>query len=119
MMSWLKTVGGQFKSDYRFSATTVYNTFPWPEPSSAQRRAIEATTQKILDVRAAYPDATLADLYDPLSMPADLRKAHRANDKAVAAAYGFVDILDDEPAIVATLLRRYETLTKQKELWDL
>ena len=107
MMTWLKTVGGQFKSDYRFSATTVYNTFPWSEPSPAQRRAIEQSAQKILNVRAKYPDATLADLYDPLSMPKDLRDAHKKNDRAVATAYGFENLLDDEFAIAVELLRLY------------
>ena len=108
MMTWLKTVGGQFKSDYRFSATTVYNTFPWCEPSDKQRRAIELSAQKILDVRANYPDATLADLYDPLSMPKDLRDAHKKNDRAVASAYGLENILADESKITVELLKLYE-----------
>ena len=140
MMAWIKTVGGQFKSDYRFSPTVVYNTFPWCEPTAAQRKRIEATAQGILSTRDKYQvnrllgkevnstdnlttnnlityqpnslkQATLADLYDPLTMPADLQRAHRANDKAVAAAYGFEEILDDEPAIIAELFRRYEELT--------
>ena len=110
-MAWVRTVAGRLKSDYSYGVQVVYNTFPWPEPSPAQRRAIEAAAQKILDVRAAYPDATLADLYDPLSMPIELRKAHRANDKAVALAYDFADILDDEPVIVAALLKLYKNLT--------
>ena len=109
---WVRTVAGRLKSDYSYGTTTVYNTFPWCTPNDKQRAAIEAAAQKILDVRANSPDATLADLYDPLSMPAVLRKAHRSNDKVVAQAYGFADILDDEPVIVAALLRRYETLTK-------
>ena len=77
MMTRLKIVGGQFKSDYRFSATTVYNTFPWAEPISSQRRTIEQSAQAILDVRNNYSDAILADLYDPLTMPKDLRDAHK------------------------------------------
>ena len=107
----MKTVGGKFKSDYRFSVTTVYNTFPWPTPTLEQKSAIEVSAQKILDMRAKYPEATLADLYDELTMPAELRRAHRANDIAVAKAYGLEDILDDEPAIVAALFKLYEALT--------
>ena len=95
------------KSDYRYSGNVVYNNFIWPQADEAQRRAIELAAQKILDVRAKYPDATLADLYDELTMPADLRKAHRANDVAVARAYGFEAILDDEPAIVTELFKLY------------
>ena len=116
MMIWLKTVGGQFKSDYRFSATTVYNTFPWCEPTNSQRMAIEASAQRILDVRAKYPDATLADLYDELSMPKDLRDAHKKNDLAVAKAYGWEKFLDDEPKIIAELLKLYQNqIYLQKE----
>ncbi|MBE8955742.1 MAG: hypothetical protein SR2Q5_08840, partial [Quinella sp. 2Q5] len=110
-MGWMRMVCGRLKSDYRYSATIVYNNFPWCTPTDTQRRAIEQTAQKILDARAKYPDSTLADLYDELTMPADLRRAHRANDRAVAAAYGFVDILDDERAIVAALFDRYVELT--------
>ena len=107
MMAWLKTVGGQFKSNYRFSATTVYNTFPCCSPTNNQRRAIEQSAQKILDARAKYQDATFADLYDELSMPKDLRDAHRKNDLAVAKAYGLEKFLDDEPSIVIELLKLY------------
>ena len=104
-------VCGRLKSDYRYSATIVYNNFVWCKPTAAQKNLIEQTAQKILDVRGKYPDSTLADLYDELTMPADLRRAHRANDRAVAAAYGFENILDDEPAIVAALFEQYEALT--------
>jgi hypothetical protein len=107
MMVWMKTVGGKFKSDYRFSVTTVYNTFAWCGRSSK----IEETAQNILDVRKKYPDATLADLYDELSMPRDLRDAHKKNDRAVATAYGFEKILDDEPAIIAELMKLYEVVS--------
>ena len=110
-MGWMRMVCGRLTSRYRYSATIVYNNFPWCTPTNTQRRAIEQTAQKILDARAKYPDSTLADLYDELTMPADLRRAHRANDRAVAAAYGFVDILDDERAIVAALFDRYVELT--------
>lgn len=111
-MAWMRTVCGRMKSDYAYSVTTiVYNNFIWPSVSAAQRRAIELTAQKILDVRKKYPDSTLADFYDELTMPADLRAAHRANDRAVAAAYGFEAILDDEPAIVAELFKLYAAAT--------
>ena len=113
MMIWLKTVGGQFKSDYRFSATTVYNTFPWCEPTKSARRAIEQSAQAILDVRAKYPDTKLADLYDELSMPKDLRDAHRKNDLAVTKAYGWEKFWDDEPKITVELLKLYERLTNK------
>ena len=100
-MAWMRTVAGRLKSDYRYSKDVVYNNFPWPSPTDSQRAAIEQSAQKILDVRAKYPQSTLADLYDELTMPADLRKAHRANDKAVAAAYDLENILDDEPATLS------------------
>ena len=107
-MAWVRTVAGRLKSDYSYGTTTVYNTFPWCEPSDKQRRAIELSAQKILDVRANYPDATLADLYDPLSMPKDLRDAHKKNDRAVASAYGLENILADESKITVELLKLYE-----------
>ena len=110
-MAWMRVVAGRLEMRYRYSGSVVYNNFPWCEPSSSQVATIEATAQKILDVRAKYPDATFADLYDELTMPADLRRAHRANDKAVAAAYGLEPILDDEHAIIAALFKRYAELT--------
>ena len=110
-MAWMRTVCGRLKSDYRYSKDVVYNTFPWPTPTLAQKSAIEIAAQKILDARAKFADATLADLYDELTMPAELRRAHRANDLAVAKAYGLEDILDDEPAVVGALFKHYEALT--------
>ena len=106
-MAWLRTVGGRLESRYRYSKDVVYNNFVWCEPSDKQRLAIEQTAQKILDVRAHYPDATFAELYDEVTMPYDLRQAHRANDRAVAAAYGFENLLNDESAIVVELLKRH------------
>ena len=106
-MTWLRTVGGRLKSDYRYSKDVVYNNFVWCEPNENQRRAIESTAQKIFDVRAAYPDATFAELYDEVSMPYDLRQAHRANDKAVARVYGFENILEDESKVTVELLKLY------------
>lgn len=103
MMAWLKVVGGRFKSDYRFSATTVYNTFPWCEPTTKQKAAIEVTAQKILAVRAEFAGSTLADLYNELTMPKVLRETHRENDRAVLAAYGF-NVGMTEPEIVTALM---------------
>ena len=97
-MNWVRLVCGRLKSDYRYSATICYNPYPWPLfYSEEQRRRIEATAAKILEARANYPEATYADLYDEVSMPYDLRAAHKKNDLAVAAAYGFEDILENEP----------------------
>lgn len=87
--AWMRQVCGRLKSDYRYSKDIVYNNFPWPfEPSDKQRERIEKTAQGILDARAKFPDSTLADLYDPLTMPKELLDAHSANDEAVDAAYG-------------------------------
>lgn len=86
-MAWLREVGGRLKSDYRYSIGIVYNNFPWPVVSDAQKAKVEGLARAVLDARAAHPGATLADLYDPVTMPADLRKAHTALDKAVDALY--------------------------------
>lgn len=85
-MAWMRTVCGRLKSDYRYSKDIVYNNFPWPTPTDAQRTQIEKTAQEILDARANYPDSSLADLYDDLTMPPELRRAHQRNDKAVMTA---------------------------------
>ncbi len=107
-MAWVRAVCGRLKSDIRY-APAVYNNFPWPDPTPAQRAAIERTAQAILDARAAHPLATLADLYDPLSMPPDLTAAHAANDRAVDAAYG-VKGFPTEAARLAFLFARYQSL---------
>lgn len=111
-MAWMRAVAGRLKSDYRYSGSVVYNNFVWCEPSAEQKKLIETTAQNILDVRKKYPKSTLADLYDELTMPKDLRDAHKKNDLAVAEAYGFEDILNDEPKIVAKMMKLYERLTK-------
>ena len=95
---------------YRYSVNIVYNNFPWPTPTEAQKSKIEQTAQAILDARALYPDCSLADLYDELTMPIELRKAHQANDKAVMDAYGFDKSLS-ESDIVAALFKMYQQLT--------
>lgn len=113
-MAWMRVVCGRLKSDYRYSKEQVYNTFPWPSPTEAQKAKIEQTAQTILDVRAKYTGTSLADLYDEVTMPADLRKAHKDNDRAVMQAYGFSPKIteDQESLIVAELFKRYQELTK-------
>ena len=86
-MAWMRTVTGRLKSDYMYSVGVVYNTFPWPELTDKAKATLTETGQAILDARAAHPDATLADLYDPDAMPPALRKAHRDNDRAVDRLY--------------------------------
>ena len=110
-MAWTRAVCGRLKSDYSYSNTIVYNNFPWPDPSPEQKEKIEKTAQGILDARALYPDSSLADLYDPLTMPPELRKAHIANDKAVMQAYGMPIKDTDEAACVAWLMRMYQEMT--------
>jgi hypothetical protein len=114
-MAWMRTVCGRLKSDYRYSNTIVYNNFPWPNPTEAQRQKIEQTAQAILDARNLYPDSSLADLYDELTMPVELRRAHQENDRAVMAAYGFNVKTMTESQCVAELFKLYQELTKQKE----
>lgn len=116
-MSWMRAVAGRLKSDYRYSKDIVYNNFPWPTPTDAQRAKIEETAQAILDARALYPDASLADLYDEVTMPPELRKAHQNNDRAVMAAYGITKESPEfksESACVAMLMRMYQALTEKK-----
>ena len=114
-MAWMRAVCGRLKSDYRYGNSGVYNTFPWPSPTEKQRSTIEATAQGILDARALYPDASLADLYDPLTMPPELRKAHQRNDAAVMAAYGMPITEPDEAACVAWLMRLYQEKVAELE----
>jgi len=108
-MAWMRTISGRLKSDYSYSINVVYNNFPWPTPTDAQRAEIERTAQGILDARALYPDSSLADLYDDVLMPRELREAHRANDRAVMRAYGF-DLKMSESACVAALMQMYQEL---------
>jgi len=110
--AWMRAVCGRLKSDYSYSNTIVYNTFPWPSPTEAQKAKIEQTAQAILDARALYPDSSLADLYDEVTMPPELRKAHQANDRAVMEAYGFPLKNFSESDCVAALMKMYEELTK-------
>lgn len=116
-MEWMRTVAGRLKSDYSYSNTIVYNNFPWCNPTEKQKEKIEKTAQAILDARALYPDSSLADLYDELTMPPELRKAHQANDRAVMEAYGFIKKVDGKATwyspseCVAALMKMYQELT--------
>ena len=110
-MAWMRCVCGRLKSDYDYSIKIVYNNFPWPTPTEQQKAKIEQTAQAILDARALYPDSSLADLYDELTMPPELRKAHQANDRAVMDAYGFTKgtaARTSESACVAELMKLYQ-----------
>ena len=111
--AWMRTVCGRLKSDYRYAKDIVYNNFPWPTPTEEQKAKIEQTAQGILDARALYPDCSLADLYDELTMPPELRKAHQANDRAVMQAYGFDIKTTTEASCVAELMKMYQKLTAQ------
>ena len=117
-MAWMRAVCGRLKSDYSYSNTIVYNNFPWPTPSEQQKAKIEQTAQAILDARALYPDSSLADLYDELTMPPELRKAHQANDRAVMDAYGFIKgtaARTSESACVAELMKLYQQKVSELE----
>ena len=107
--AWMRAVCGRLEMRYSYSNTIVYNNFPWPEPTDEQKEKIGKTAQGILDARALYPDSSLADLYDPVLMPAELLKAHRQNDAAVMVAYGFSTKMT-EPECVARLLEMYEKM---------
>ncbi len=112
-MAWMRTVCGRLKSDYDYSIKIVYNNFPWVNPTEEQKAKIEQTAQAILDARALYPDSSLADLYDELTMPPELRTAHQKNDRAVMEAYGFWGRLNTEPECVAELMRMYQELVEK------
>lgn len=108
-MAWMRIVAGRLKSDYSYSPAVYYN-FPWPTPTPVQKAKIEKAAQAILDARAKYPNSSLADLYDELTMPPELRKAHQENDKAVMEAYGFDWRHMTESDCVAELMKLYQKL---------
>lgn len=110
--AWMRVVAGRLKSDYRYSKDIVYNNFPWCNPTAEQKEKIEQTAQSILDVREKFSNSSLADLYDPLIMPAELRKAHQENDKAVMKAYGFDIKTTTAEICVDKLMRMYDELVK-------
>ncbi len=120
-MAWMRAVCGRLKSDYRYSNTIVYNNFPWCNPTDEQKTKIERTAKAILDARALYPDCSLADLYDELTMPPELRKAHQENDKAVMETYGFKKKDENgkyhwltESETVAELMKMYQEIINGK-----
>ena len=112
-MAWVRAVCGRLETRYRYSKDIVYNNFPWPEPTPEQKKKIEKTAQAILDARALYHDCSLADLYDEIAMPPELRKAHQANDKAVMQAYGFDVKTMTESTCVAELMKMYQEMTNK------
>ena len=111
-MAWMRAVCGRLEMRYDYSIKIVYNNFPWCNPTAEQKKKIEETAQAILDARALYPDCSLADLYDEVAMPPELRKAHQANDRAVMQAYGFDVKTMTESTCVAELMKMYQELTK-------
>lgn len=111
-MAWMHTICGRLKSDYRYSPS-VYNNLPWPTTTDAQKAKIEQTVQTIHDACAFYSDSSLADLYDEVAMPPELRRAHQANDRAVMQAYGFAVKGMTESICVAELIKIYQKLTEQ------
>ncbi len=113
-MSWMRAITGRMKSDYMYSVGVVYNTFPWPDATPAQRSRIELLAQGILDARAAHPASSLADLYDPDTMPATLRRAHAALDLAVDRLYRSAPFASDRDR-VEHLFGRYEALVNPLE----
>ena len=108
-MAWTRAVAGRLKSDYRYSKDIVYNNFPWPEADGKQKATIEPLAQAVLDARALFPESSLADLYDPLTMPPELLKAHQKLDRAVMKLYGFKANMA-EAEVVAKLFERYQRL---------
>ena len=112
-MAWMRAVAGRLEMRYSYSPA-VYNNFPWPTPTDEQKAKIEQTAQAILDARDLYPNSSLADLYDPATMPPELVKAHQQNDKAVMRAYGFDIKTTTESSCVAELMRRYQGLMEGK-----
>ncbi len=112
-MAWMRAVCGRLEMRYQYSNKIVYNNFPWCNPTPEKKAKIEKTAQAILDARALYPDSSLADLYDELTMPPELRKAHQQNDRAVMQAYGFSIKDMTESKCVAELMKLYQTLTKK------
>lgn len=113
-MAWMRIVAGRLEMRYRYSKEIVYNTFPWPTPNEKQRAKIEATAEAILKARELYPDSSYADLYNEITMPLELRKAHQQNDKAVMEAYGFSIKETTESNCVAELMKMYQKILKDK-----
>ena len=114
-MAWMRAVCGRLKSDYRYSKDVVYNNFPWPTPTEAQKAKIETTAQAILDARKLYPDASFADMYgEDIVLFPEVLAAHQQNDRAVMAAYGFPVKGFTESDCVAALMKMYQELTAKE-----
>jgi len=111
---WMRAVAGRLESRYRYSATLVYNTFPWPEASETKRKHIESLAEEVLLIREDYPDKSLADLYDPDKMPAPLLAAHKALDRAVEALYRDRPFRDASERL-EHLFNRYEKLIAEEQ----
>ncbi len=109
-MAWMRIAAGRLKSDYNYSNTIVYNTFPWPNPTPMQKKLIEQTAQAIFQARALYPKTSFSFLYDEQTMPDELKKAHEANDQAVLAAYG-LDADTTESECLSELMKLYQQLS--------
>ena len=111
-MAWMRALAGRLEMRYRYSKDIVYNNFPWPNPTKEQQAKIEKTAQSILTAREKYKDCSLADLYDEVTMPPELRKAHQLNDKAVMEVYGFWGKVKTESECVSELMKMYQKLVK-------
>ncbi len=111
-MGWMRTVAGRLGMGYRYSASIVYNNFPWPNLNDSIKAKLKITGEQIIESRNLYPNWTLADLYDELTMPPELRKAHQDNDRAVMEAYGFNWRTMTESECVAELMKMYQDLSK-------
>lgn len=112
--AWIRTVAGRLKSDFRYTGSVVYNTFPWPDPTEMQKNEMEKAAKNILDIREKYSDNSLADLYDDLTMPLELRKAHQMNDRAVMKAFGFSIKDMSESDCIAALMKLYQKKIEEK-----
>lgn len=113
--AWMRTGAGRMKSDYQYSASVVYNTFAWPTPTQSQKQKIYKTSQVILNARNLYKNNSFAQLYNELTMPPELRKAHQENNKAVMEAYGFNWRKMTEPDCVAELMKMYQKLVEENK----
>ena len=112
-MAWMRALAGRLEMRYRYSKDIVYNNFPWPNPTKEQQAKIEKTAQSILTAREKYKDCSLADLYDEVTMPPELRKAHQLNDRAIMEAYGFWGKVKTESECVSELMKMYQKITRE------
>ncbi len=113
-MAWVRTTCGRLGTSYSYSNDIVYNNFPWCEPTDEQKLEIEKTAQKILDSRDLYSDSCLADLYNDMLMPPELKKAHEENDKAVMKAYGLKENVTESDCVAFLINKYQEMVLKEK-----